>query len=55
MASDGEESAMANVTFSEMRRVFTGKSVSVAVRKGVLKCYIEHVLVYAYGAWPMKK
>ncbi|BFZ00294.1 hypothetical protein BsWGS_03333 [Bradybaena similaris] len=45
--------AMAKVAFCKMKNVLTKKKFPITVRKRVLKCYIEPILLYACETWTM--
>ena len=47
--------AIAKTAFSKMKNILTNKKISLEVRKRVLKCYIEPVLLYVYESWKINK
>ena len=47
--------AQAKASFQNMKSIFTNKRLSLGVRKRVLQCYIEPILLYGCEAWSMTK
>ena len=47
--------AQAKASFQNMKRILTNKRMSLGVRKRVLQCYIEPILLYGCEAWSMTK
>ena len=47
--------AQAKASFQNMKSILTNKRLSLGVRKRVLQCYIEPILLYGCESWSMKK
>ena len=47
--------AQAKASFQNMKSILTNKRLSLGVRKRVLPCYIEAILLYGCEAWSMTK
>ena len=47
--------AQAKASFQNMKSILTNKRLSLGVRKRVLQCYIEPILLYGCEAWSMTK
>ena len=47
--------AQAKASFPNMKSILTNTSLSLGVRKRVLQCYIEHILLYGCESWSMTK
>ena len=43
--------AQAKAAFQKMRNILCNNSLSIEVRKNILKCYIEPILLYGSEAW----
>ena len=47
--------AQAKASFQNMKSILTNKRLSLGVRKRVLQCYIEPILLYGCESWSMTK
>ena len=47
--------AQAKASFQNMKSILTNKRMSLGVRKRVLQCYIEPILLYGCESWSMTK
>ena len=47
--------AQATASFQNMKSILTNKRLSLGVRKRVLQCYIEPILLYGCESWSMTK
>ena len=47
--------ALAKASFQNMKSILTNKRLSLGVRKCVLQCYIEPILLYGCESWSMTK
>ena len=47
--------AQAKASFQNMKSILTNKRLSLGVRKRVLQCYIEPILLYGCESWSMGK
>ena len=47
--------AQAKAFFQNMKSILTNKRLSLGVRKRVLQCYIEPILLYGWESWSMTK
>ena len=47
--------AQAKASFQNMKSILTNKRLSIEVRKRVLQCYIEPILLYGCESWSMTK
>ena len=45
--------AQAKASFQNMKRIVTNKRLSLGVRKRVLQCYIEPILLYGCESWSL--
>ena len=48
-------SEMARSRFTEMRSIFTSRSISTATKIRLLKCYVHSVLLYGSETWTLNK
>ena len=47
--------AQAKASFQNMKSILTNKRLSLGVRKRVLQCYIEPIVLYGCASWFMTK
>ena len=50
-----EEKGSGQASFQNMKSILTNKHMSLGVRKRVLQCYIEPILLYGCESWSMTK
>ena len=47
--------AQAKSAFVKMKSLLTNKSIGLEIRKKILRCYIEPILLYGCEAWTLTK